>query len=469
MAARRESVLLAALLVACAGGCRVGPRYERPTIDVPAEYRGFEEDTTEAGSLGDRRWSEIFRDDSLRALIARALIANEDVHIAAARVLQAEAQVTITRADQFPTVTAEATTTVQRTPATVDAGVSLPAFTAELFRLGMSVSWEADFWEKVRSATEAQRAALLGARWAERAVSVSVVSLVAQDYFTLRELDLTLDIAHRTLAARQESLRLTRTLEAAGSVSMLDVRQAEQLVYTAESVITDTERLIAQQENAISILLGRNPGPIPRGTPLANESEPTEVPPGLPSRLLERRPDIRQAEFALVGANAQIGVARAALYPQITLTAAGGFQSQALGALFSGPAEFWNIGGDLLQQIFNAGKLKAEVRLSEAQKLELVFAYRRTIQQAFREVSDALVGFQRTRQLREQLTQLVASTQDAVRLSDIRYRGGAASYLEVLTSQASAFDAELHLAQGRLNELLALVALYAALGGGWER
>jgi outer membrane protein, multidrug efflux system len=464
MAARRESVLLAALLVACAGGCRVGPRYERPTIDVPAEYRGFEEDTTEAGSLGDRRWSEIFRDDSLRALIARALIANEDVHIAAARVLQAEAQVTITRADQFPTVTAEATTTVQRTPATVDAGVSLPAFTAELFRLGMSVSWEADFWEKVRSATEAQRAALLGARWAERAVSVSVVSLVAQDYFTLRELDLTLDIAHRTLAARQESLRLTRTLEAAGSVSMLDVRQAEQLVYTAESVITDTERLIAQQENAISILLGRNPGPIPRGTPLANESEPTEVPPGLPSRLLERRPDIRQAEFALVGANAQIGVARAALYPQITLTAAGGFQSQALGALFSGPAEFWNIGGDLLQQIFNAGKLKAEVRLSEAQKLELVFAYRRTIQQAFREVSDALVGFQRTRQLREQLTQLVASTQDAVRLSDIRYRGGAASYLEVLTSQASAFDAELHLAQGRLNELLALVALYA---GRW--
>jgi outer membrane protein, multidrug efflux system len=469
MSARREGVLLVALLVACAGACRVGPRYERPPVDVPGEYRGFDEDTTEAGSLGDRKWSQIFRDDSLQALIARALIANEDVHIAAARVLQAQAQLTITRADQFPNVTGEATATRERTPASSRAGFAEPASTDNLFRLGTAVSWEVDFWQKFRSATEAQRAALLGARWAERAVLVSVVSLVAQGYFTLRELDLTLEIARRTLVARQASLQLTRTLEAAGTVSLLDVRQAEQLVYTAESVITDAERLIAQQENAISVLLGRNPGPIPRGAPLVAQVEPSEVPPGLPSRLLERRPDIRQAEFALVAANAQIGVARAALYPQITLTSTGGFQSQALGALFSGPAAFWSISGDLLQQIFNAGKLKAEVRLSEAQELELVYTYRRTIQQALREVSDALVGYQRTRQLRLQLTALVAATQDAVRLSDIRYRGGAASYLEVLTSQTSAFDAELRLAQGRLNELIALVVLYAALGGGWEQ
>jgi multidrug efflux system outer membrane protein len=234
-------------------------------------------------------------------------------------------------------------------------------------------------------------------------------------------------------------------------------------------VATDAERQIEQQENAISVLLGRNPGPIPRGLPLVDQPEPPEVPPGLPSRLLERRPDIRQAEFALVAANAQIGVAKAVLYPQIALTTAGGLESNALSALFDGPAGLWNITGGLLQQIYNAGKLKAVVRLSEAQKLELVYAYRQTIQQAFRDVADGLVGYQKTRVLRQQLTQLVAATQDAARLADIRYGGGATSYLEVLTSQASYFDAELRLAQARLNELDSLVQLYAALGGGWQQ
>jgi multidrug efflux system outer membrane protein len=460
-----------ALIVCCAGACRVGPRYQRPTLDVPVEYRGLGDTATQArdSSLGDRKWSEVFHDDSLKALIATALVANEDVHIAAARVLQAEAQLTIVRADQFPVVSAEAIASRERTAASSRGGFSLPASTDNFFHLGLAASYEADFWQKFRSATEGQRAALLGTAWAARGVEVSVVGLVAQGYFTLRELDLSLDIARRTLVTRQQSLTLTRTLEAAGTVSLLDVREAEQLVYTAESVITDAERLITQQENAISVLLGRNPGPIPRGASLVEQIEPTEVPPGLPSRLLERRPDIRAAEYALVAANAQIGVARAALYPNISLTTTGGFESQALGALVSGPAAFWSVGADLVQQVFNSGKLKAAVRLTEAQKLELVYAYRRTIQQALREVSDALVGYQRTRQLREQLTQLVAATQDAARLADIRYRGGASSYLEVLTSQASLFDAELHLAQGRLNELLALVDLYAALGGGWER
>jgi outer membrane protein, multidrug efflux system len=469
MAARLRRVVLLTTLLAFAAECRVGPRYQRPAVDAPAEYRGFDQDTTKAGSLGDMKWSELFRDDELQKLVSRALIANYDVRVAAARVLQALAQLTITRADQFPNVTGEVTATRERTPATTRGGFEVPATTNNLFHIGASVSWEADFWQKFRSATEAQRARLLGARWGERAVLVSVVSFVAQGYFTLRELDLRLEIAQRTLTARQESLRLTRIQEQIGSVSLLDVRQAEQLVYTAESVITDTQRQIEQQENAISILLGQNPGPIPRGLPLVDQPEPPEVPPGLPSRLLERRPDIREAEFALVAANAQIGVAKAALYPEITLTGRGGFESQALSTLFSAPAFFWSITGDLLQQIYNAGKLKATVRLTEAQKLELVYTYRQTIQQAFREVSDALTGYQKTRQLRQQLTQLVASTQDAARLSDIRYRGGVASYLEVLTSQASYFDAELNLAQARLDELLSLVQLYAALGGGWEQ
>jgi multidrug efflux system outer membrane protein len=455
--------------VLLAEACRVGPRYERPAIDVPAEYRGFDKDTTEAGSLGDRKWSELFRDDELQALITRALAANYDVRVAAARVLQAQSQLTITRADQFPNVTGTVSAEHEHTPASTIGGFSLPPANANIYQIGASVSWEVDFWQKFRSATEAQRATLLATRWAERGVLVSVISLVAQGYFTLRELDLTLEIAQRTVTARQESVRITRLSEAAGNVSLVDVREAEQLLYTAQAVVTDAERQIEQQENAIRVLLGENPGPVARGLPLVDQPEPLEVPPGLPSRLLERRPDIRQAEFALVAANAQIGVAKAALYPQITLTANGGLQSNALSALFSGPALFWNITGDLVQQIYNAGKLKAAVRLSEAQKLELVYTYQQTIQQAFREVSDALTGYQKTRQLREQLTQLVATTQDAARLSNIRYTGGAASYLEVLTSQASYFDSELKLAQARLNELVSLVQLYAALGGGWEQ
>jgi len=418
-------------------------------------------------SLGDAKWSAVFRDDSLQKLVARALVENNDVRIAAARFLQASAQLTITRADQFPTVTADVTATRERTPAGKQGGFAFPATNETLFRLGTALSWELDFWGKFRSATEAERANLLGARWAERAVSVSVVSLVAQGYFTLRELDLTRVIAESTLAARQESLRLTRIQEQIGVVSLLDVREAEQLVYTAASAITDAERLIEQQENAISILLGQNPGPIPRGLPLEEQPEPPEVPAGLPSRLLERRPDIRQAELALVAANARIGVAKAELFPQITLTGVGGLESNALSRVLSAPAAFWSVSGDVLQQVFNAGRLKANVRLSEAQELELVYTYRQTVQRAFREVSDALVGYEKTRVLRGQLTQLVTSTADAARLSDIRYRGGAASYLEVLTSQTSFFNAQLELARARLNELLALVQLYAALGGGW--
>jgi multidrug efflux system outer membrane protein len=446
----------------------VGPKYERPPLNPPAEFRGDTAESPSRASFGDEKWSEVFRDTALQSLIAEALRMNYDVRIAAARVLQARAQLTITRADQFPTVTAGATVTRERTPETGRGGITIPASTDNTYRLGMMAAWEIDFWGKFRSATEAERAKLLGAQWGVRAVMVSVVSLVAQAYFTLRQLDLQLAIARRTLTARDESLRLTRIQEQVGTVSMLDVRQAEQLYYTAASVITDTERLIEQQENAISILLGRNPGPIPRGLALTDQPEPEEMPPGLPSSLIERRPDIRQAEQALVASNALIGVAKAALFPSISLTATGGFESNALSALFSGPAAFWSVTGDLVQQVFNAGRLKANVRLTEAQKLELVYTYQQTVRVAFREVSDALVGYRKTLELRRQLTLLVASTEDAARLSDIRYRGGVASYLEVLTSQTSFFNAELDLAQARLAELLALVQLYSALGGGWR-
>ena len=463
---RSLSVLV--VLVVLSSACRVGPRYTRPPVDAPATFRGAPADSVRSASLGEAKWWEVFRDEELQRLIAQALTENYDVRIAAARILQARAQLTITRADQFPTVTAGATATGERTPATRQGGFAIPASNQGVYHVDATLTWEIDFWGKFRSATEAERATLLGTQWAARAVLVSVVDLVAQSYFTLRELDLELEIARRTLAAREESLRLTRVQESGGIVSMLDVREAEQLVSTAASVITDAERLIAQQENALSILLGQNPGPIPRGRPLVDQPEPPAVPAGLPSSLLERRPDIRQTEQTLIASTARIGVARAALYPEITLTGTGGFQSNALSALFAGPAALWSISGGLVQQIFNAGRLKANVRLTEAQQLELVFTYQQTVKQAFREVSDALVGYQKTRELRGQLTALVAATQDAARLSDIRYRGGVTSYLEVLTSQTNSFNAELSLARGRLNELLALVQLYAALGGGWQ-
>jgi multidrug efflux system outer membrane protein len=468
MAARPKRSFVLTALVALGSGCMVGPRYQRPPVDAPATYRGAPADTAHAISLGEAKWSEVFGDEELRKLIAQALNENYDVRIAAARILQARAQLTITRADQFPNVTGGAEANRERAPASRQGGFALPASTNNLFRFDATLAWEIDFWGKFRSATEAERATLLGTQWAARAVLVSVVNLVAQGYFTLRELDLELEIARRTLTAREESLRLTRIEEAGGIVSMLDVRQAEQLAYTAASIITNTERLIEQQENALSTLLGQNPGPIPRGISLVNQPAPPEVPAGVPSALLERRPDIRQAEQALIAANARIGVAKAALYPDIILTSTGGFQTNALSTLLSGPAALWSVTGDAVQQIFNAGRLKANVTLTEAQKLELVYTYQRTVQQAFLEVSDALVGHQKAHELRLQLVQLVASTEDAARLSDIRYRGGVASYLEVLTSQTSFFNAELELAQARLNELLTLVQLYSALGGGWQ-
>jgi outer membrane protein, multidrug efflux system len=467
MTTRDRPLLLLGAIVILATACRVGPQYARPEVGAPAEYRDAYANGTHM-SLGEERWSQVFRDTALQKLVTRALAANYDVLIAAARVLQARAQLTITRADQYPVVTAAAQAQRERTPATSRGGLDVPASNDNLFQLGAMVSWEADFWGKLRNATDAERANLLGAEWGERSVLVSVVSLVSQGYFTLRELDLTLDIAQRTLTAREESLRLTRLQEQLGAVSLLDVRQAEQLVRTAAAVIIDARRQITQQENALSILLGQNPGPIPRGLALVDQPEPADVPAGLPSALLERRPDIRQAEMALVAANAHIGVAKAALYPDIALTGTGGIESQALSTLFSGPAVFWSLGANVLQQVFNGGKLKAQVRLTEAQQLELVYAYRQVVQRAFREVSDALVGYRRTRELREQLTQLVATTEDAVRLSNLRYQGGVASYLEVLASQTSYFNAQLELAQARLTELLALVQLYAALGGGWQ-
>ena len=301
------------------------------------------------------------------------------------------------------------------------------------------------------------------------AVISTLVSDVATAYFQLRALDWQLEISRRTLASRQDSLRLTQMLANGGATSMLDVRQAEQLVFTAAETIPDLERHIEQQENFLSTLLGKNPGPIARGTKLTEQPHVPEIPAGLPSSLLERRPDIREAEAQLIAANAQIGVAKAAYFPQISLTATSGFQSSALTSLFTSPAGLWSFGGSLVQPAFTGGRIRSGVKFAEARQQEALLIYQQTIQQAFRGVSDALIGYQKDWEFRQQQQRLALSAQDAARLSEMRYQGGAASYLEVLTNETNYFAAELGLAQAQLNELLGLVRIYRNLGGGWQQ
>jgi len=450
-------------------GCTVGPKYQRPAINTPSTYRGgnpAQPAIASAESLGNEKWWEVFQDPVLQQLIRTALQQNYDVQIAATRVLQAQAELGITRANQFPMLGAGAQAFSERNPKISSA---FPAYQTNVGQVDLSVIWNLDFWGKYRRETEAARAELLASEWGRRAVLTSVVSSVATAYFQLRELDLALEISKSTLASRQDSLRLTNVLAKNGSASMLDVRQSEELVYTASETIPDLERQIAQQEDALSTLLGENPGDIPRGRPLTEQPNPPTVPAGLPSELLERRPDIREAEQTLIAANAEIGVAKAAYFPDISLTGTAGFESYALTKLFNASSGLWNTAGTLTQPVFEAGSLHAGVRLAQAQEQQMLLTYKQTIVGAFQQVSDSLVAYQKDREYREQQQQLTFSAQEADRLSNILYQHGGASYLQVLTSETNYFAAELNLAQAQLNERLSLVQLYNALGGGWQQ
>jgi outer membrane protein, multidrug efflux system len=477
---RQTSVSLSILLFAVVmwSGCAVGPNYKRPAVDVPVTYRGASTESPpspeqhaapstpqqSAASLGDEKWWDVFQDEELRSLIRTALKNNYDVRIAATRVLEAQAQLGITRADQYPSLGVGGSIADQRSPRIGP----IPAYEVGLGQVTASAAWNLDFWGKYRRATEAARANLLANEWAQKQVMATLVANVAAAYFQLRQLDLELEISKRTLGSRSESLKLTQTLEQHGLSSLLDVRQSEQLVYTAGEEVPDFERQIAQQENAISILLGKNPGDIPRGLRLTEQPHSPEVPAGIPSLLLERRPDIREAEQNLAAANAQIGVARSAYFPQISLTGSAGFETPALTSLFTGPAGVWNFGASLTQPIFEGGRIKNNVRLTEAQRQQFLLSYQQTIQGAFRDVSNALVAYRKDREFRVQQEQLLSSAQDAARLSEVRFKAGTTDYLEVLTNETNSFTAELGLAQAQGNELIALVQLYQALGGGWQ-
>ena len=448
--------------------CTVGPNYQRPKTDVPGEYRGAPV-TTAAGvsseSLGDAKWWAVFQDEQLQSLIRTALQQNYDLRIAAERVLAAQAQLRIARSNQYPSGGVGVGGTTERQAASPFFG----AYRWDYMQVGGAASWDIDFWGKYRRATEAARANLAQTEWGKRAVASTLVANVAGAYFRLRALDFDLEITQRTLASRQESLRLTKLLADRGAASMVDVRQAEQLVYVASSTLPDLERQIEQGENYIRTLLAQFPGPITRGNSLTEQVRPPVVPAGLPSQLLERRPDIQEAEQQLIAANAQIGVARAAYFPTISLTGTTGFMSSALAELFSKSAGTWNIAASAAQPFFTAGKLQANVRLAEAQKQQGLLAYQQTIQNAFRDVSDALVAYQKTREAREQQEFLAGAARDSARLAHVRYDGGSSTYLEVLTNETNYLAAELNLTQARLNEMLSLVQIYSALGGGWQQ
>ncbi len=469
----KNRLIIVAVIVILLSGCMVGPKYRRPTVKSPEGFRGTTDTVAppDATSISDLKWFEVFKDERLQELIRTALILNYDLREAVARVDAARADLGITRADQFPNITAGADLTTLRNSSTgsfpIPGGVNLDrTFGGVVLNL---LSFEVDLWGRLRRATEAARANLLATEENRKAVVTTLVGDVATAYFDLLELDTELEIAKRTLATRQESLRLINVRQQGGVATLLDVRQAEQLVYGAAQTIPDIERLIERRENQISLLLAKNPGEVVRGRRLTEQEQPPSVPPGLPSSLLERRPDIRAAEQNLVAANAIIGVAKAAYFPRISLTGFLGFESNQLSSLFTGPTRVWQFVPQVTQPIFTAGRLKSNVRLAEAQQQIALVQYEKTIQTAFREVSDALVEYRKVKEIRAQQELLVNTLQDRSRLAYLRYQGGVDTQLNALDADRDLFSAELSLALTRRNELLALVQLYKALGGGWQQ
>lgn len=449
-------------------GCTVGPKYVRPASTAPPAFRGADDAaiTSDAkGSLGDEQWSAVYREPELQDLIRKALANNYDVRIAAQHILEQQAQVKITRSQQFPSATVGGTAIGATLPSSLGTQIPNPLVDGSF---NLSAAWTPDFWGLYRRQTEAARAQLLAQTWAQRAVRLTLVQQVATAYLQLRALDRQLEITKETIKVRQDSLDLTKTLENGGSVPLSDVRQAEQLLYTATSEVPQLEEQIQQQENALKLLLGENPGPVVHKDPNALTPPPQNLPTGIPSQLLERRPDIQQAEATLISANAQIGVARAQFFPNLSISGSGGVGGDSLSSIFD-PAGKTIYGiGTLTQPLFEGGKLRGQLQLSQETKQEMVLNYQKTIAGAFRDVSNALIALNKERAYREQQEKLVEAAQDATRLARIRYQGGSTAYLEVLTTDSNLYTAQLNLVSAQQGEALTLVQLYSALGGGWQ-
>jgi outer membrane protein, multidrug efflux system len=449
-------------------GCKVGPNYARPNVTAPPVFRGPDESQVSSdakNSFGDEEWTKVYREPELQELIRKALANNYDVRIAARHIMEQQAQVRITRSQQFPTLSVGGTGIGATLPNNL--GTQLPnPLVAGSFSL--SASWAPDFWGLYRRQTEAARAQLLAQTWAQRAVQITLIQQVAASYLQLRALDRQLEITKETLKVRQDSVDLTRKLESGGSVPLSDVRQSEQLLFTAAAEIPQLEQQIQQEENALAFLLGENPRHIVHDDANALASPPQNLPVGIPSQLLERRPDVQQAEATLIAANAQIGVARAQFFPNLTISGSGGVGGDTLSAIFD-PAGKTIYGiGTLTQPLFAGGKLRGQLELSQQTKEEMVLNYEKTIAGAFRDVSNALISLNKQRSNREQQEKLVEAAQDATRLARIRYQGGSTGYLEVLTTDSNLYTAQLNLVNAQQSEALSMVQLYSALGGGWQ-
>ncbi|MDP3001248.1 MAG: efflux transporter outer membrane subunit [Bryobacterales bacterium] len=464
------SVVCAALLL---GGC-AGPRYRRPDLPVPPSYRGEAPASgvpgaAATGGFGELRWQDLVRDEELSKLIREALSNNFDAQIAAARVLEARAQLTVSRSARLPSVEAQGGYNNFRTAENGSSHLPPGARAdSDYSSLSVSLGWEIDLWGRIRNTSAAARAALLATDEARRAVLQTLVGDVAGAYFLLLDLELELEITRRALKLREDSLELVRLRVDNSYSSEIDLRQAEVLVKSARASLTGLERQNQQTENQLGILLGRNPGPVVRGRSLLEQELAPRLPSGLPSALLDRRPDIRQAEQQLIANHALVAVAKAAYFPRLSLTASAGFESSALLNLLKASNGTWFFGPAGSLPIFNAGRIRAGVRGAEARRLQALLLYQQTVQQAFREVADALAGSRKLAEQRTQQEELVESLRLAVELADLRYRGGVASFLEYLDSERQWLDEQLRLVQIRREELINVVTLYRALGGGWR-
>jgi multidrug efflux system outer membrane protein len=456
-------------------GCKLGPNYQRPPLSVPGDYRGAAPDASAqpqpaAGTtqqpqgtedFAQMKWWTVLQDETLQGLIKEALANNYDMRIAASRILQASANLGITRANQFPTLNGSFSIVNQQ---------STPLFTGSptIDTAGLQLNYIVDFWGQYRRATEAARAVLLSTYYGRDLVQTTLISMVAQDYFLLRQYDAQLIYSKETVTADTDILRLNTIKYKGGDAAITDVYQAQVLVQQAEAEVISLTQAIEQTENNISILLGKNPQAIPRGQALVDQGHLPVVPAGLPSAILERRPDVRRDEESLVAANANVGVAKALFFPQISLTGEFGAASTAISSFLAGPATFWALGGQVVQPIFQGGRIRANYHLAWAERDQAELTYKQTVLQAFGDVSNSLVGYNDSRLFRVKVQEEADTYRETARLATIRYQGGVTSFLEVLVTQQDYFTAELNVAQAYFAEMQNYVQLYQALGGGWD-
>ncbi len=460
-----NKTILSLILVMFLAGCAMGPDYKRPTVDSPKAWRV---DEKEAKDMANTAWWEQFGDPVMNGLIDEALKQNYDIRIATARVDEYMGRYWVGRSGLFPQIGANASAGQNRIS---EQGASTAALSglknpSDSYQANFSGSWEIDIWGKLRRATEASRADLLSTEEARQAVILSLVSAIANGYINLRDLDKQLEVARRTAKTREDSYNLFKLRFEGGVISELELNQVKSEYEQALATIPQIEKQVTFQENALSLLLGRNPGPIARGKNIDELVLPA-VPAGLPSDLLERRPDIRQAEQALIAANARIGVAKAQFFPTISLTGLFGWSSTDLSNLFTGPAQVWSWGGNLAAPIFTGGSLMGQLRATEAIQQQTLFNYQSTVQTAFREVDNSLADQKRTREQLDAQKKQVGSLGEYARIARLRYDNGYTSYIEVLDAERSLFSAELSYAQTQGVLFAALVNLYKAMGGGW--